>query len=86
MAAAYNGGPHRVKLWSSQYGVSDIDEFIERIPFSETRSYVKKIIFYKYVYSSVYGGYNSNDLKKVVESLKYTYSGEHPTKESWEPL
>ena len=86
MAAAYNGGPHRVKLWSSQYGVSDLDEFIERIPFSETRSYVKKIIFYKYVYSSVYGKYKSNAVKEVVEPIRFSYSGNHPTKENWDPL
>jgi len=86
MAAAYNGGPHRVKMWSSQYGMSDMDEFIERIPFSETRSYVKKIIFYKYIYSSLYGEYSPDAVAEVVEPLKFTYSGEHPTKENWDPL
>ena len=86
MAAAYNGGPHRVKLWSSQYGVLDLDEFIERIPFSETRSYVKKIIFYRYIYFSIYGEYRPKAIKELVEPIKFSYFGDHPTKESWEPL
>jgi soluble lytic murein transglycosylase len=86
MAAAYNGGPHRVKLWSTQFGETDLDEFIERIPFSETKSYVKKIIFYKYVYSSVYGEYSPKAIEEVVEPSRFSYSGDHPTKENWDPL
>lgn len=87
MAAAYNGGPHRVKLWSSQFGDVELDEFIERIPFSETQNYVKKIIFYNYVYTSLYDHNNSyDDFYRITEPLKYFYSGPHPTKESWEPI
>lgn len=87
MAAAYNGGPHRVKLWSSQFGEMEMDEFIERIPFSETKSYVKKIIFYNYVYTSLYDPKRSyNDFYKITKPLGYKYLGPHPTKESWEPI
>ena len=31
------------------------DEFLESIPFSETRLYVKRVLFFQSVYSSLYG-------------------------------
>ncbi len=53
--AAYNAGVHRVDEWISQYGdprsrnVDPID-WIERIPFSETRNYVERVIENMQVY------------------------------------
>jgi len=47
--AAYNAGRHRVKEWIEQYGdprerkVDPID-WIERIPFPETRNYVQRVL------------------------------------------
>ena len=41
--AAYNGGPAPVDRWISQFGDLEIDEFIETIPFRETRRYVKSV-------------------------------------------
>ncbi len=53
--AAYNAGSHRVKAWLEKFGDNTEEMFIEMIPFSETRNYVKKIIrnyyYYKYYYS-----------------------------------
>ena len=42
--ASYNGGPHNVSSWIQGTG-SDVpvDVFVEHIPFSETRDYVKKV-------------------------------------------
>lgn len=47
--AAYNAGPTNVRRWISQYGdprVKEIDmiDWIERIPFGETRNYVQRVI------------------------------------------
>lgn len=47
--AAYNAGPHRVVRWVRQYGdprTGDIDmlDWIETIPFSETRNYVQRVL------------------------------------------
>jgi len=47
--AAYNAGPHRVDRWLETNGdprQGDVDtvEWIERIPFSETRNYVQRIL------------------------------------------
>ena len=47
--AAYNAGPSRVKIWNKRYGDPRTGEisyinWIESIPISETRYYVKKVI------------------------------------------
>lgn len=41
--ASYNAGPGNVAKWVKQWGSGDPDEFVERIPFSETRGYVKSV-------------------------------------------
>lgn len=42
-AAAYNAGPARIPQWRSRLP-AEIDEFVEAIPFSETRGYVQGVI------------------------------------------
>ncbi|MEE8637871.1 MAG: tetratricopeptide repeat protein [Candidatus Margulisiibacteriota bacterium] len=55
--AGYNGGPVRVKRWLKKYNNNlDIDEFIEDIPFRETRYYVKKVLKSYYGYKRTYAG------------------------------
>lgn len=41
--AAYNGGPISVDRWVRHYGNLDVDEFVETMPFKETRRYVKSV-------------------------------------------
>jgi soluble lytic murein transglycosylase len=53
--AAYNAGPSRVKNWVQQYGYEDPAEFIENIPFSETRDYVQAVLRNGQVYRELYG-------------------------------
>lgn len=43
VAAAYNAGPSRVKRWNSLNHGKPLVEWIELIPFEETRSYVKNV-------------------------------------------
>jgi hypothetical protein len=54
--AAYNAGPHRVDQWLQDFPDAGEDEFIEMIPFTETRTYVKNILrnyfFYRYYYNT----------------------------------
>jgi soluble lytic murein transglycosylase len=42
--AAYNAGIDRVDRWTENFGKVDRAEFVERIPFSETREYVKQVM------------------------------------------
>ena len=42
--AAYNAGPHVARKWMDRFPLKDSDAFIERIPYRETRLYVKKIL------------------------------------------
>lgn len=52
--AAYNAGESRVERWNQKAGSADPELFTERIPFVETRDYVRAIIrnraFYSYLY------------------------------------
>jgi soluble lytic murein transglycosylase len=41
--AAYNAGPGRVKEWIGRWGNVPSDEYVERIPFRETRGYVRRV-------------------------------------------
>ncbi len=67
--AAYNAGRHRVKEWLEQYGdprspkVDPVD-WIERIPFSETRNYVQRVIENMQVYRARIG----NDSRLLIEA------------------
>ncbi|MEZ4319760.1 MAG: transglycosylase SLT domain-containing protein [Myxococcota bacterium] len=42
--AGYNAGPARVTQWKGEWGNVPTDEFVERIPFRETRGYVKRVM------------------------------------------
>jgi len=44
MLAAYNAGEQAVRLWQQRFDYRSIDEFIEDIPYNETRNYVKKVL------------------------------------------
>jgi len=43
VAAAYNGGPSRVRRWIKDLPTSEIEEWVESIPLSETRLYVQGV-------------------------------------------
>lgn len=53
--AAYNAGKSRVERWSKKHGADDAEVFVERIPFRETRDYVRIIQRNRALYSSLYG-------------------------------
>jgi soluble lytic murein transglycosylase len=48
--AAYNAGPVRVRRWIANDPNSEIDTFIELIPYDETREYVKLILARQQIY------------------------------------
>jgi soluble lytic murein transglycosylase len=51
--AGYNAGPHRVKRWITNNSDSEIDEFIELIPYNETRNYVKSVLARQVIYKTL---------------------------------
>jgi soluble lytic murein transglycosylase len=52
--AAYNAGASRVERWSRRKGVEDPEVFAERIPFAETRGYVRAIQRNQEIYRTLY--------------------------------
>ncbi len=52
--AAYNGGPNAVKSWQDKIKYSDYDEFVENIPYPETKTYVKKVYRSYWNYLNIY--------------------------------
>ncbi|MDC3091276.1 lytic transglycosylase domain-containing protein [Rickettsiales bacterium] len=68
--AGYNGGPGRVRIWLKRYGdprKNDIDylDWIESIPISETRNYVKKVMANYRIYQKVY------DVKEITGNFNF---------------
>lgn len=53
--AAYNAGPHRVDAWTAARPGMSAEEFIESIPFSETRYYVMIVLANREQYRRLYG-------------------------------
>jgi soluble lytic murein transglycosylase len=53
-AAAYNAGPGRARAWIAARGTMDIEDWIENIPFSETRGYVQGVLRYAANYQRLY--------------------------------
>lgn len=45
-SAAYNAGPHRVKAWLPEGNELPADVWVDTIPFTETREYVRAILAY----------------------------------------
>jgi soluble lytic murein transglycosylase len=52
--SAYNAGESRVEKWSSKAGAGDPEVFTERIPFVETRDYVRIVLRNRAYYQALY--------------------------------
>ena len=52
--AAYNAGRSRVVRWQSKHGAGDPEVFVERIPFKETRDYVRIVLRNRSIYRTLY--------------------------------
>jgi soluble lytic murein transglycosylase len=52
--AAYNAGPHRVAVWNQARPGMTAEEFVDSIPFSETRLYVMTVIAAQEQYRRIY--------------------------------
>ncbi len=52
--ASYNAGPGNVNTWTKRYSLSDPDEFVENIPFRETKGYVESVFGNYWNYLRIY--------------------------------
>lgn len=82
VAASYNAGPHRVQSWLKSFGLLDMDEFVEHIPFIETRNYVKRVMRNYQIYENLYspGGESKKSLKWLVRPVNVKAK---PSNEVW---
>jgi soluble lytic murein transglycosylase len=53
--ASYNAGVNRVARWLAKRGAEDPEVFVERIPFVETRDYVRIVVRNSETYRAMYG-------------------------------
>jgi soluble lytic murein transglycosylase len=49
-SASYNAGPHRVTRWLPDAGELPASHWVARIPYSETRKYVQRVLAYAAIY------------------------------------
>jgi len=54
--AAYNAGDTPVRQWIAMNDYKDIPEWVESIPYTETREYVQSILRNREMYRAIYGG------------------------------
>jgi soluble lytic murein transglycosylase len=74
-----------VKNWLVSFGTLETDEFIEHIPFLETRNYVKRVVSNAYVYAKLYG--NKKDLFPYLsEAVPVKVNAELVGKENWDDI
>ena len=53
--AAYNAGALPAARWAARPGAADPDQFIELIPYHETRAYVRAVLRNRELYAALYG-------------------------------
>jgi soluble lytic murein transglycosylase len=54
--AGYNAGEHRADRWLGWHSLDDPAEFVESIPFAETRDYVESVLRNAEIYRRIYSG------------------------------
>ena len=61
--AAYNAGEDRVTSWTAGQSYRDLAEFVDSIPFTETREYVEIVTRNADIYRKLYGGQHNEPVK-----------------------
>ncbi len=68
--ASYNAGPGNVSKWLQRLSKEDSDEFVENIPFDETKNYVRQVFGNYWNYLRLYN--------PEISRLVGQYSAKHP--------
>jgi soluble lytic murein transglycosylase-like protein/TolA-binding protein len=64
--ASYNAGPTKVKQWMDIRSALTPLEFMESIPYKETRNYVKKVLRNFVIYKTLYGEGDIHDFQGIL--------------------
>ena len=67
--ASYNAGPHRAADWKVRFYGLEKDEFIEEVPFRETRNYIRRILRSYGAYKAIYGS-SANQAQPISNETK----------------
>ncbi|MDF1678388.1 MAG: transglycosylase SLT domain-containing protein [Legionellaceae bacterium] len=73
MVAAYNAGPHQVNRWLKTHPITEIDIWIETLPWGETRNYLKSVMAFYAVYQHRLNQ-DANLAAFMHQNLKYSTS------------
>lgn len=68
---AYNAGPGAMDKWIASHGGMELDEFVERVPYRETRRYIRRVLETYMVYRRLGG-------KPLVQLTQKVNSGTVP--------
>jgi tetratricopeptide (TPR) repeat protein len=60
--AGYNAGWGRIGTWINQWNDMPLELFVERIPYAETREYIRKVLVAAVMYGYLYEGRSVNDM------------------------
>ncbi len=63
--ASYNAGPGNVSNWLERYSLQDFDEFVENIPFPETKGYVETVFSNYWNYVRLYQPQIENNVEPI---------------------
>jgi soluble lytic murein transglycosylase len=63
--ASYNAGPGAVSRWKERFQISDHDEFVENIPYPETKGYVESVLGNYWNYLQIYNPEIQQKMAKV---------------------
>ena len=75
--AAYNAGPSNVKRWLPSAGSVAADIWIETVPFSETRDYLKRVLTYTVIYEQRLGQQPKSLLERMPPISTTTTTASH---------
>jgi soluble lytic murein transglycosylase len=76
--AAYNCGSAPVRRWLGERGNDDFDTFVERIPYEETRNYIKRVLTSEAAYATLYAPDTLAELYALPERAAGRQAGATP--------
>ncbi len=76
--AAYNAGDDRVKAWLANGPYASLPEFVESIPFTQTREYVEAILRNQEMYRRLYTAGGASQASHLAANPNVGPSGGHP--------